>query len=847
MYQGKLSAFEELVKTRFDIYNGLFLNLSYTGQDNVGHLLPLLQKESQVGLELGLDPESIINHFFEEHLEDSLPEDRMNFLFKVVQYIERQVVLYDSVEDSAFPSINNHREGLNVRDFAEKADRKDMPGAVEKKLNEFAVRIIFTAHPTQFYPRSILGIMADLRSQIKTDSIREINQKLHQLGLTSMLLRDKPTPLDEAKNIIHYMRSVYYEAIGSLYAELRNEVGEEELNNPDIVQLGFWPGGDRDGNPFVTAEITKQVADELRMNLMKCYYHDIKELSRVLSFKSIDKKLSALQSDIYKAMFDANVCLSYENIISSLEEVKQELSDDYHSLFIEDLQIVIDKVRIFRTHFARMDIRQNHSVHEKAVTELLIHSNRIQENLNELDESELIQILCDEKLSIDGFESEDSLIQDTLKNMAQLASIQVANGSMGCERYIISNSEDIFAILFVFALLRWAGSWDSDLPIDIIPLFESMDGMVNSRAIMQQVFSIPAYRKHVLKRGDNQTMMLGFSDGTKDGGYLQANWNIFKTKENLSLVCKEHGVRSMFFDGRGGPPARGGGKTHRFYAAQSDRISNNEIQVTIQGQTITSTYGTQEQFKYNCRQMLAAGLSNEIYGEEHLISDEDRSIIESMAVSSFEKYTSLKNHPQFINYLEQKSTLKYYSKANIGSRPSKRGSDKQLTLEDLRAISFVGSWSQLKQNVPGYFGIGTALKQLDDSGNLKEAKRLFADVPLFRALVLNSMMSLAKTNFALTRYMAKDVVYGSFWDLLNEEFELTYDMVLKITGYDELMQEEPVSRLSVQAREKIVLPLLVIQQFALIQIQKDVEQMDSYEKLVTRTLYGNINASRNSA
>lgn len=847
MYKSKLTAFDELVQTRFDIYNGLFLNLSYTDEHNVGHLLPILQRATEEGLDKGMDPEAIMNGFFEEHLDDASPNGRLNFMFRVVQYIERQVVLYDSIEDSAFPTMNGHREGLNIPDFTERAERKEKPGVVAKKLNDFGLRITFTAHPTQFYPRSVLDIMADLRTLIREDRIHDIDRKLHQLGLTSMLNQDKPTPLDEAKNIIHYMRSVYYDAIGELYGELSHELGGDQLDNPRLVQLGFWPGGDRDGNPFVTAEITRQVADELRMSLMKCYYHDIKSLSRTLSFKTVEAQLIVLRNEIYEAMFDPKVKLSFEHIISSLESVHVELATNYHSMFIEKLEAVMDKVRIFRTHFACMDIRQNHTVHEKAVSELLRHSGHIQENLDELGEGKLIQILTEEDLDIGGFNSEDPLINDTLLNIAQLHSIQETNGQMGCERYIISNSEDIYSVLFVFALLRWAGNWEGDLPMDIIPLFETMEGMNNSRAIMEKLLSTAAYRKHVAQRGDAHTMMLGFSDGTKDGGYLQANWNIFKTKETLTQVCEDHGIRSTFFDGRGGPPARGGGKTHRFYAAQSDRISNNEIQITIQGQTITSTYGTQAQFNYNCRQMLAAGLSNEIYGDEHEITTDHRALMEELAGISFEKYTALKNHPQFISYLEEKSTLKYYSKANIGSRPSKRGADKKLTLEDLRAISFVGSWSQLKQNVPGYFGIGTALAQMESQGRLDEFKALFSEVPVFRALILNSMMSLAKTNFNLTRYMADDPVFGPFWQVLFDEFELTSKMILLVSGYDELMQEEPLSRLSVQARETIVLPLLVIQQYSLMQIQKSDEHKESYEKLVTRTLYGNINASRNSA
>ena len=341
--------------------------------------------------------------------------------------------------------------------------------------------------------------------------------------------------------------------------------------------------------------------------------------------------------------------------------------------------------------------------------------------------------------------------------------------------------------------------------------------------------------------------MLGFSDGTKDGGYLQANWSIFRTKEKLSAVCERNNIKAIFFDGRGGPPSRGGGKTHRFYAAQSPYIANHEIQLTIQGQTITSKYGTKRHFFHNCEQLLTAGLYNSFRNTENDIAVADREIIEELGRISFEKYSALKHHPKFLPYLENRSTLKYYGEANIGSRPAKRGNKKKLELSDLRAIAYVGSWSQLKQNVPGYFGIGTALKTYVEKGKLEALKKLFHSVSFFKALILNSMMSLSKCYFELTSYLEKDKEYNDFWRILYDEYKLSKEMVLLVSGYDILMQEEPVSRNSIAIREKIVLPLLVIQQYALQKIEQNTAPKNVYEKIVKRSLYGNINASRNSA
>jgi phosphoenolpyruvate carboxylase len=451
----------------------------------------------------------------------------------------------------------------------------------------------------------------------------------------------------------------------------------------------------------------------------------------------------------------------------------------------------------------------------------------------------------DLNLSAEDF-SED-IVKDTIKNVSQLKTIQEKNGEEGCNRYIISNSEDIFSILFVYALFRWCGWNGKEITFDIVPLFETMNGMDNSEATMKQLFALPEYQAHLENRKKKQTIMLGFSDGTKDGGYLKANWSILKTKETLSEVCDDNGIAAIFFDGRGGPPARGGGKTHRFYAAQTNKVANNEIQLTIQGQTITSTYGTKEQFIYNSEQLLTAGLSNVILDKEITISEADRELIEELSEMSFKKYDDLKHHDKFMPYLENMSTLKYYTKANIGSRPGKRGNKAKLELSDLRAISFVGSWSQLKQNVPGYYGIGTALKTLEDDGRFEEAKRLYEEVPFFQALMMNSMMSLSKCYFELTSYMKENKEYGAFWEILHAEYELSKSMLLKMSGMKILMEKEAISRESIKIRENIVLPLLVIQQYALQKIGAGTEFKEEYEKIVTRSLYGNINASRNSA
>ncbi len=843
-----VNQFNDMVLNKYHIYNSLFMKLPYEKISNIGMLIPILANHSAEGFTKGENPKEIVSSFFGRYTSFATEEEQIEFLFRVIQYVERQVVLFDSIEDAAFKSIVSLGENQTIEDLLQIATAQGKKEALKEKLSDFAIRIVFTAHPTQFYPSAVQHIIQDLGDAISNNSINDINLLLQQLGKTPFMKKQKPTPYDEARSIINYLRNVYYDAIGDLYQQLEGLFPDDKLENYNLIQLGFWPGGDRDGNPFVTAEITRKVADELRMTLMKCYYNHLKKLRRRLSFKNIDSILKDLSDKIYKNMFALQSDITAEDILHPMYSIRDILKLEHNGLFLDLVEDFITRVKIFRTHFAILDIRQDHSVHIKVI-KAIIETYRLSDKpFEELSEAELIKILTESDVVVDEHLFDEPIIADTIRNIKQLKTIQRLNGEQGCNRYIISNSEDIFSMLFVFGLFKFCGWKTDEIDMDIVPLFETIKGLTDSEAVMNTMYNMPIYQAHLERRNKKQSIMLGFSDGTKDGGYLKANWSIFNTKETLSNVSTDNGIKAVFFDGRGGPPARGGGKSHRFYASQGKNIANNEIQLTIQGQTITSMYGTIDQFQHNCEQLITAGMTNHIFDDEQTqINSTERDLMTELSEISYAKYQALKQHKMFIPYLEKMSTLKYYGKTNIGSRPGKRGNKKQLTLSDLRAISFVGSWSQLKQNVPGYFGIGTAISTLKAAGRIEEVKELFQNVSFFKSLILNSMMSLTKTFFELTRYMEENPEFGEFWKVLNDEYALSKEMMLEIADYSELMEEEQTSKASISIREEIVLPLLTIQQYALQKIAGNTEHLATYEKMVTRSLYGNVNASRNSA
>ena len=853
----KIERFNENVQLKYQLFNSIFMTLPFQAIDNTGVLLPLFSEICDEGYKNNKSPKEIYDEFAEKYLKDSTEQENIDLMFRFIQYVERQIVLFDAIEDAAFSILNNLEGTGSIRDSREKAENQGLTAELRKFLDEFQVRTVLTAHPTQFYPGSVLGIITDLTIAIKQNNLADIKSLLAQLGKTPFIKKEKPTPYDEAVSLIWYLENVFYNAAGDITSYIQDTLYKnKEVKNPALA-LGFWPGGDRDGNPFVTTEITLKVAARLRTSILKCYYNDIRKLKRKLTFTGIDDKITDIEQKLYRSVFysEGEIFITLQELQDGLNEIKAIITEKHQSLYLDDINGLINRTMLFGFYFATLDIRQNSKIHDqvfKNVIDQLASSNSSLKNYSNLKEKEKLDVLATLKGSIEPEMFDDENTKLTLESILAMKTIQQRNGEKGANRYIISNNEsahNVLEILSLFGLLGWEKP-----SVDVIPLFETVDDLEDAHLIMKSLYENEKYAQHLKSRGNRQTIMLGFSDGTKDGGYLMANWSIYKAKENLTLMAREYGIKVIFFDGRGGPPARGGGKTHKFYASMGPTIENNEIQITIQGQTISSNFGTAESSRFNLENMLSAGITNGVFNKDKKQLDkEQREVLNSLAKLSYKKYTDFKNHPKFIPYLEKMSTLNYYAKTNIGSRPSKRSKSAELDFSELRAIPFVGSWSQLKQNVPGFFGVGYALAQYEKEGRWEEVKNLYENSLFFRTLMENSMMSLTKSFFPLTAYMKEDKEFGEFWQIIYNEFLETKRLLLKISGYSELMENYPDGKASIKIREQIVVPLLTIQQFALDKIRKmkngdeNDELLEVYEKIVTRSLFGNINASRNSA
>jgi len=847
--------YQAVVSHPFQVFNGIFLTLPLDGIRQTGLRVPLLQEACELGLEDSQSPVEILERFFQSQgLTDR--DDQVALLFRIIQYVERQVVLVDALEDARYAQLNDLGGAESLQSLMQRTRRHGLTEELKAIMQDYAVRVVLTAHPTQFYPGNALAIITDLAHAMQENDLVSIRKLLHQLGLTPFFQSEPPTPFDEAVRQSWYLENVFYTAAPELFMRVAQSLDDPEAKgiSNGLITIGFWPGGDRDGNPYVDADTTRNVAKRLRVSLLRCYRRDLRDLRRRVTFKHTTDLLDALQDQVEAAMLHPDTHpLKPVDLLEPLDEVADWVEEHYNGLYLEAIRMFQFKVRLFGMHFASIDIRQDSRVLKAARNAVLqAHWEGGVEAFEAMDwEGRMHALLT--WMPTGPVVLDEERHRDALESLVAMRDIQRSNGEAACHRFIISNCRGAEDVAGVVLLARSAG-WEGPLTLDVVPLFETIDDLARAEVEMGKLYDQTDYRAHLARRNHRQTIMLGFSDGTKDGGYLRANWSIFRAKEGLTQTSRDAGVTVLFFDGRGGPPARGGGNTHRFYASLGDRIENREIQTTIQGQTISSNFGIPRSASFNMELLLTAGLQNRLFDEpmDGESIQQDAALLDELSETSFAHYTALKTDPAFLPYLEAYGTLHFYGETNVGSRPTRRKSGGPLTLDDLRAIPFVGSWSQLRQNVPGYFGLGTALEALESEGRLEEAAALYERNAFFRALVENSMQSMLKCDFRLTAHLAHHPEFGALWNAIHDEFQRTKRLVLAISGQSELMERNPAIRESIGLRDSLIKPLLVIQHFALMKraegqgAQANGWEEETLRRLIIRSMFGIINASRNA-
>lgn len=523
-FSDQLQVFKNNVGIKFQLFNSLFISLPFHRIENTGVHLSLLLQNCTEGYERNESPKQIIETFFERYTTYVTEQDKNDLLFRFIHYVERQVVLFDALEDSAYKDVIDINGPGTLKHLTSEVVRSSQQNKLAARLKEFSVKLVLTAHPTQFYPGSVLGIITDLSMALKDNEISRVNMYLQQLAKTPFFNKEKPTPFDEAMSLLWFMENIFYAATGNMITDLTSQFPGTMNNEHAIMGMGFWPGGDRDGNPNVNTETTLKVANALRSSIIKCYYRDIRRIKRRLTFKGVDSILAALEGLLYRNIFvpGNQTEVTKEKILEALEKAKKITVDEHGGLFVSLIENVINKVHVFGLHFATLDIRQESSVHNSLLEAIAETENVLPADYASFDDGQKIAVLTNITGQADPEKYEAGVLRDTLESIGAIKTIQKYNGEQGCNRYIISQCNSALNVLEVFGLFLLTGWKREALTIDIVPLFETVEDLKNATVIMSWLYENKPYRQHVLSRNNSQTIMLGFSDGTKDGGYLMA-------------------------------------------------------------------------------------------------------------------------------------------------------------------------------------------------------------------------------------------------------------------------------------------------------------------------------------
>jgi phosphoenolpyruvate carboxylase len=333
----------------------------------------MFSRYCEQGFTLKQNPQEIVFQFFEKHFPEMNEKERNNVLFQLIQYVERQIVLFDAIEDAAFGVVNNMEGRGSIRNLKEKAEQKGKQAELIQFLKDFQLRLVLTAHPTQFYPGPVLGIITDLTDAIQQNDLVRVKDLLAQLGKTPFIKKQKPAPIEEAISLIWYLENVFYDTVGKMLQYIQTNIDPSFTIQSPVVQIGFWPGGDREGNPFVTHETSRETANQLSTSVLKCYYQDIRKLKRKLTFKDVDTLVAEIEQQLYRSVFysKGELYITYEELLEKLLQIRSLLVQNHQGLYLSEVDNLLLKVQTFGFHFAILDIRQNAKIQENVFAEIV--------------------------------------------------------------------------------------------------------------------------------------------------------------------------------------------------------------------------------------------------------------------------------------------------------------------------------------------------------------------------------------------------------------------------------------------------------------------------------------------
>jgi phosphoenolpyruvate carboxylase len=783
-------------------------------------------------------------------------------------------------------------------------------------LENLQIELVLTAHPTEAKRRTILSKIqriSDLLTRLnQTDvlpkearSYRDsLVAEVTSFWLTHRARTSRPAVTDEVRTGLYFIDEIFWDLLPQVYRDLDEAIQQSypglRVDHP-WMRLASWIGGDRDGNPNVTREVTAETLRLHRGLAVEKHRQALQDLARRLSLSA--KRIPPPQEliDWYEGRRPLPLHVAYlqeryanepYRLILSLlaDDLAQASRDDMttrllssqpHTArarlpeFLIPIRLIRETVpppisddqaldvqrqlEIFSLQSARLDIREDSAVLNAALAEVL-RALKIHPGFEQSDAQErktiLVELLSQPAPDLAPHPGVTKGTAETLALFQLIARTREVYGPELLGPFIISMTRDAADILTALLLARWTGCSDC---LQIVPLFETIADLEAAPGILADLFTLEIYQDHLSSCADHQMVMIGYSDSNKDGGYLAANWALYQAQENIARLCREHKLKLTLFHGRGGTVARGGGPANRAIRSQPAGTIEGRFRLTEQGEIIASRYANRHLAHRHLEQIASAVLlasSPVPIGSVENVPAEWRQAMDTMSAAALKTYRALVfETPGFLEFWKFATPLEEITRLSIGSRPASRQAG-QLGVERIRAIPWVFSWMQSRFNLPGWYGLGSGLEALSatNSDSLPLVKDMYAKWPFFQALVDNAEMSLLKADMGIAALYSRLVpdrdLAGRIFESIIAEFDRTQASILKVTGHQELLEGEPVIQRSVHLRNPYVDPLNYIQVEMLQRLRDlpdpDTPHADALREAIELTINGIASGLRNT-
>ena len=787
-------------------------------------------------------------------------------------------------------------------------------------MKKVSVVPVLTAHPTQVQRKSILDLIKKLTDildkyqnvetqQISEEEwINELNRGIQILWQTSMLRTSKLRVTDEISNALSYYNITFFKEIPKLmnkFQKISEKLGQDiDISNSLIpLTMGMWIGGDRDGNPFVTVETLEESAQAQASKLFSYYFEEVENIYRDLSMSitmvTVNKELLDLAdmsgevsphrvNEPYRRALTAindrllatayNLCKDtstfppkragvVDNPYTCSQEFEKDMNIIKKSLidnnagFLVDGKIaeLISAIKIFGFHLATIDLRQDSSIHEICVAELLKSANILDDYLSLSEEARcdilLRELEHDPRILSDANIPQSELLSSELAIFRKVKSLRERFGNKIIEKNLISHATSVSDMLEIAILLKEAnlskGTKNNEFcDLQIVPLFETVEDLIAAPEILTKWFSLPLVQKWMEKTGRKQEVMLGYSDSNKDGGYLSSSWSLYVAQKELTDIGCKFDVEISFFHGRGGTVGRGGGPSYEAILAQPEGSADGTIRLTEQGEVVGAKYGNPDLGFKNLEALVSAALESSALTIEDANWEKYEKIVSKISEISYDVYRDLVyNTEGFANFFFDITPINAIAGLNIGSRPSSR--KKVQTLDSLRAIPWVFSWSQSRIMLPGWYGVGSAFSEwiANDPAKLEILKAMYIEWPFFKSVISNVDMILSKTDLGIAEEyikLAKDKDKAEkIFNSIVKEWELTLDVLQKITGNTVLLADNPELASSLRNRLAFFDSMNYLQ-IELLKRQRNGNDSNELQKAIHISINGLATGLRNS-